>query len=147
MTLTIEQKQAIYEHLLTLDCPDLLAALIAERSDIDITELDTLSQCIRLFDYWVLLPEGSDFWREIYKAALSAEEEFESPTEKDFTDAAVLYFKGEVVTPKGATLAVDDVVGIGFTKLVIPQPVQDGESFSEWWTKVKLWLGKLFYKV
>ena len=66
MKLTIKQKQVIYEHLLTLDCPDLLAALIAERSDTLIRKENTLAECIQIFAWWRNTTETYTFWEHIY---------------------------------------------------------------------------------
>jgi hypothetical protein len=68
MNLTIEQKQKVYEHLLTLDCPDLLAALIAERSNWHPQDNGTNSisyEILHRFD-WMRAPEGYNFWVDMY---------------------------------------------------------------------------------
>jgi hypothetical protein len=76
-----------------------LAALIAERSANDVTEEDTLSECIFMFDAWVMTPEGIEFWGEIYSEVLRMEEDFESPTELDSTPTGVEEAKIEIIPP------------------------------------------------
>lgn len=71
MNLTIEEKQKVYEHLLTLDCPDLLAALIADRTTWHLQDNETNSisyEILHRFD-WISTPEGVNFWRDMYDDA------------------------------------------------------------------------------
>jgi len=78
MKLTIKQKQVIYERLLSLECPDLLAALIAERStrynqSINTTVFDIIGNNFN----WSSTPEesdGSDFWCEMYSELYELED-------------------------------------------------------------------------
>lgn len=64
--LNIKQKQELYDYLLTLDYPDLLAALIAERSDKTRTELQelgiTFNDIVCSAFTWECTEEGHDFW-------------------------------------------------------------------------------------
>lgn len=168
---TNKERQQIYEHLLTLDCPDLLASLIAQRADKNFMEYEasnytSLEEFIANAFLWEESEEGWEFWFEIHECLYtdeydtptvadvieSTEQEmfdktlfgatpeqsrelikamstpdFESPTEADFTkdkkDLAKIY-------------TAYPVKGVGFT--------QEKVSF---WTKVKLFFGKWFYKV
>lgn len=163
MKLTIEQKQAIYEHLLTLDCPDLLAALLASRAkqgDLLTIRGDSLSQYISRFGFWSLTPEGSNFWSEMYKEVLEAEvlaeregkpcndyevevqwdkagvampSEFESPSELDFAPTG------------GETTKIEILVNAPLDTSTCTW-TQDVKALS-FWTKVKLFFGKWNYKV
>ena len=72
--LNIENKQEIYEYLLTIACPDTLAALIAERSEETLAWHEslhdseyplTLSSLISGAFLWDETPEGVEFWWEI----------------------------------------------------------------------------------
>lgn len=133
MILTIKQKQATYEHLLTLDCPDLLAALIAERSKTDIVSTTPLSECIRMFDWWDETPEG-EFWGELFEEVVDLGEDFEFPTEEDFAPQHE-EVKIEIIPPP---LWVRPV-----RAPLTYRPAKE-PSFID---KVKLFFGKLFYKV
>ena len=145
MKLTIKQKQAIYEHLLTLDCPDLLAALIAERSDTLITKINTLAECIQLFAWWRNTTETRTFWEHIYDEVLGMEKGFESPTDRCFTGAPedVVYYKSEplVIAP----VIVVDVANTHSARQLEEHYQESNLKDLSLWTKVKLFFGKLFY--
>jgi len=74
--LTTAQRQEIYERLLTLDCPDLLAALIAERSEVYALEV---FDCAFLYVFiedlfvWRDTPEGFEFWQMMHESVLETE--------------------------------------------------------------------------
>jgi hypothetical protein len=112
---------------------------------------DTLSECIRMFVQWTETPEDTDFWYNLFDEVVEMEEDFESPTELDFAPIGDENAKIEILvgTPpnKLKELFIAPVVDMGLTEMIITQPVRDDESSSEWWTKVKLFFGKLFYKV
>lgn len=78
--LSIEQKQEIYEYLLTIDCPDLLADLVAERSltwheSMHASEYPlTISSFISAAFLWDETPEGVDLWEEITREIEEIEE-------------------------------------------------------------------------
>jgi hypothetical protein len=155
MKLTIEQKQKIYEHLLSLDCPDLLAALIAERSVIKSSITSRKSSIIDNFT-WEHTPEGRDFWETLWKMygeyesvflvgqeyedALqeSLKDDFESPTELDLPKEGSIPPKIEV--------NVEGWDKHWFTKGSIHGSLttKSSPSFVD---RVKLFFGKIFYKV
>lgn len=137
MTLTIKQKQANYKHLLTLDCPDLLAALIAERSVYPITKENILAECICQLEWWDKTLETESFWEHIYDEVVDMGKGLESPADKCFTGAPE-----DVVDYKSEPLVLTPSISTRFTL----EPPQDKKPFSAWW-KVKLFFGKLFYKV
>ena len=74
--LSIEEKQKVYEYLLKKDCPDLLAALIAERSEETVEwhqeiyvdgEPLTIGDVLGGAFFWDASPEGDEFWRTLWK--------------------------------------------------------------------------------
>jgi hypothetical protein len=158
--LTVKQKQVIYEHLLTLDCPDLLAALIAERSTRYSRHLCTTIYDVVFENFaWYSTPEESDgdaFWSKIheelielentvpapqkYEVALqeALEDDFESPTEKDFVSKDKQRL-GEIEIKVDASSFRDDMKNFQaeFSKEIQLSP----------WTKIKLFFGRIFYKV
>ena len=134
MTLTIKQKQANYKHLLTLDCPDLLAALIAERSVYPITKENTLAECIRQFEWWDKTLETESFWEHIYDKVVDMGKGFESPTEDDFAPTSE-EAKIEIIPPPSWVRPVRAPLTY--------RPAKE-PSFID---KVKLWFGKWSYKV
>jgi hypothetical protein len=153
MEITTEQKQEIYEHLLSLECPDLLAALIAKRStcytqDIDKTISDIIGSNFDCID----TPETADFWLYLYEEAQDIEnvveagqeyedalqeslkDDFESPTELDL--------------PKEGSIPPKIEVNVeGFNKQWFTDPVESLQKNPSFFDKVKLFFGKIFYKV
>jgi hypothetical protein len=177
--LTIAQKQAIYEHLLTLDCPDLLAALIAERTEHsaynNVLESSTIDGVIWTAFVWSKSPEGYDFWKEVQDDILELEntvpapqeheDDFESPTEKDFAPKgreANIEIKVEAYRPPQPSEYVEwleeqtkprltvtnykagDMIISDEGVLVCQAVTKTSPSFLD---KVKLFFGKVFYKV
>jgi hypothetical protein len=144
-------RQGIYEYLLTLDCPDLLAALIAKHCvGYPRWSCKTISTVVIDNINWYKSPEKEDFWHEIYEELTelentvvapqehedalqeSLEDGFESPTELDFA------LKGEEAKIEIKT---------NHEPLIIPQPDRDDSLDLSWWNKTKLFFGKVFYKV
>jgi hypothetical protein len=144
-------RQGIYEYLLTLDCPNLFAALIAKRCVSHPRRHDgTISTVVIDNINWYKSPEKEDFWYEIYlevtelentvvapresEDALQGalEDDFESPTELDFA------LKGEEAKIE---------IKVQHEPLIIPQPDRDDSLDLTWWNKTKLFFGKVFYKV
>lgn len=126
---TITERQEIYEHLVSIDCPDLLAALIANRVDkksIDSDYLDKsdLASWIMWSFVWVETPEDFDFWAAMHDSIFM---------EYDFTD-----FDTEYTAPTVAE-AIDST-----TLEMYNRHTQEPLSF---WTRVKLFLGRWIYKV
>jgi len=158
MKITIEQKQAIYEHLLALDCPDLLAALIAERSTYYLRNF-CIASCITNTFTWEHTPEGRDFWETLWKmygeyesvflvgqeyedalqeSLKSLKNDFESPTELDLPKVDSIPTKIEI--------NVEGWDKHWFTKGSIHGSLttKSSPSFVD---RVKLFFGKIFYKV
>lgn len=146
MKLTIEQKQEVYEKLLELGCCDLLAALIAERSDSDVGKFAvhdvTLSNFISGGFFWDDSLEGQEFWHYMYECVEELEEDFlpydtEPDKTKDTINIEVIppvnYSLGDTVQYEGGKL-----VCIGVSSITKP---------LTWFEKVKLFFGRLFYKV
>lgn len=146
--LSIKQKQEIYKYLLKKDCPDLLAALVAERSKFSLQNRicslyydSTLSDFIAGAFSWHESTEGRDFWSILHSQISDIEgvpeEDFESPTEADFApvgdDSAKIEILGDTSSFKEGLKKFQE----GFKQEVQP-------SF---WTKVKLFFGKWNYKV
>ena len=83
--ISIKEKQKIYKYLLKKDCPDLLAALIAERSEetveghqsiSDDGEPLTLGNVLGGAFYWYASPEGDEFWRTLCNEIEGEEEPY-----------------------------------------------------------------------
>jgi hypothetical protein len=151
MTLTIKQKQVIYEHLLTLDCPDLLAALIAERSTRYSRYIGTtISDVINENFVWCLTPEENEeddpeFWWELYLEAV----ELEDTTPAGDQHVAIIADERCGYPEVYENYAPMDIE-IKFDKddlVIIPQAQPDESLELAWWNKAKLFLGKLFYRV
>jgi hypothetical protein len=132
--LTIKQRQEIYEYLLTLNCPDLLAALIAKRAQyyaLYSFSVNSIQGIIENLFAWHNSPEGFEFWQMMHEGALEIDDEvsykddFESPTELDFPVHTSEAVKITIIPPKSNKTPVN-------------------LSFSE---KVKLFFGKWIYKV
>jgi hypothetical protein len=154
--LTTKQKQAIYEHLLTLDCPDLLAALIAERSTrysrhIDTTIYDVIADNFE----WDQTPEesdGSEFWYEIYVEL--AELENTAPTGQEHEDALQKaleesYEPVKIEIKHNSTVTnykVGDMI-ISDKGVLVCQAVTNPSPRTSFFDKVVLFFGRLFYKV
>jgi hypothetical protein len=147
--LTIKQKQAIYEHLLTLNCPDLLAALIAERSTRYSRHIDTTIYNVIADNFtWDTTPEesdGSEFWYEIYEESV----ELENTTSAGDQHVAVTIAERGGFPEVYESYAPMDIE-IRFDKddlVTIPQSQPDESLELAWWNKAKLFLGKLLYRV
>lgn len=134
--LSIEQKQEIYEYLLTFDYPDLLAALIAERSEETLAWHEvmhdgeyplTVSSLISGAFLWDETPEGVDFWGEITReieeieegtvtqAQITPEVEWDytvllSEIEEELTDCNQVPDEAPVV--RGKLLSTEQLIGV-----------------------------------
>lgn len=162
---TNKERQKIYEHLLTLDCPNLLAALVAQRADktfmhCEASEHTSLWELITNAFLWQETKEGWEFWFEVHECLYA--EEYDTPTlpaviestEREMFNKATIIpeddFAPTEITP--AKIEINADVSkfkqeMEKVNLTVPQPTRDGESFKEFWTKVKLFFGKWFYKV
>lgn len=172
---TIKERQEIYEHLLTLDCPDLLAALIAQRADksfvqgmgYNIKDKHSLSRILYKSFIWCHTPEEDSFWVHIYEDCNDfeysiPERRIELPTISDVIESTERemfnctygadYVPDTEVDFTPAKIEINVDVSrfnqeMEKVNLTVPQPTRDGKSFKEFWTKVKLFFGKWFYKV
>lgn len=145
---TIAQRQEIYEHLLTLNCPDLLAALIAKRADIKtiaLPEEKYRGYWLHSFS-WRNSEEGWDFWEVVHGCVYDPEGELlvhlgERTPEEAAVDSdepsnippALLYYTDESL-PSPKTFEV-----------VVPSP-EEVKPLS-FLAKVKLFFGKWYYGV
>lgn len=155
MKLSIKQKQKIYEHLLALDCPDLLAALIAERCSVyyvsDVLHESSLAECVCLFELWNLTPEGYEFWEPIYEE-LTGIVKFTEVGDEIEIDTSKPKISIELIPP--VDYSIDDVVRYEGKELRCTGRSQGGTEaeltpklLKSYWNKVKLFFGKLFYGV
>lgn len=144
--LSIKQKQEIYEYLLKKDCPDLLAALVAERSGLSVQsnfESLTLSDFIMGAFDWEASKEGHDFW-SILRSEISEivegvpEEDFESPTEADFAPVGDDSAKIEILVDVSKFNQEMEKFHKEFIKDIQPLSL---------WTRIKLFFGRWNYKV
>lgn len=139
MKLSIKQKQEIYEHLLTLDCPDLLAALIADRCDTVIkADGGDVHSWVSFGFNWDSVAEGVEFWCHMYDCVW----DFECPEEYegDFSNhggGSALEDYSLPVTPVAVAIESD----------ALNSPYQRAQEPLSLWTRVKLFLGKLSYGV
>lgn len=146
---TIKERQEMYEHLLTLQLPDLLAALIAKRLDKDFIENDFLNAFDKhsaesiVFDGfdWFDTEEGMDFWQGVHDDIESVMYGYE-PDYLGF-DTELNESKPpsniEIIPP---TISLPETLArkvFGY--------VEEQEPKVSFWNKVKLFLGRLFYKV
>lgn len=163
--ITIEQKQELYEHLLTLDCPDLLAAAIAAKSDnlySDLIAETTLSTILRKSFDWKTTKED-DLWVDVYLCF----EDFEKGSYTLNEDG--VYVLPEVVETTDVTdeyqlLKLDPEYRLPLQTLPeapsMQQPldyeIKGGEVFGyvskeepelTFWQRIKFYAGRLFYKV
>lgn len=185
---TTAQRNEIYEHLLTLDCPDLLASLIAQRADknfmkYEASKYTSLVELIADAFIWEETKEGWEFWFEVQECLLYAEE-YDTPTiadviestEKEAFDSAMkaplkIEVQFEDNKPyKDAFSSVDNLPplsdNLSTAELSLRELVRDIKNNKEeprilfsqdlspvsseplsFWTKVKLFFGKWFYKV
>ncbi len=66
-----KQREALYKHLMKLKVPEVLAELIAVRTEL--TSVNERYEWAAGFIFWGLpewaeTPEGKDFWSEVYKS-------------------------------------------------------------------------------
>jgi hypothetical protein len=133
--LTIKERQKIYKHLSGVKCPDLLAALIAKRAQLDTLEIlrdeTTLQEFIPAAFRWSETPEGFEFWQMMQECALEIE-------------CKGLHW-GE--HPSDYDLPVDLEHKLAQDiKVAIENPLDESSELT-WWNKVKLFFGKWVYKV
>jgi hypothetical protein len=152
MKLTIKQKQAIYEQLLSLECPDLLAALIAKRSTYyNRNSFTTISVLVDNFT-WSDTPEPDDFWSEMYnelrelEGAMQDGQEYEDALQESLKDD--FESPTELDLPKEGSIPPEIEINVeGFNKHWFTDPVESLHHKPSFFDKVKLFFGKIFYKV
>lgn len=133
--LSIEEKQKVYEYLLNKDCPDLLAALVAERSEetvewhqsiADDEEPLTIGDVLGGAFYWDASPEGDEFWRTLWK-------EIKGYPEDEEVDDEDTKYKIEVDTSLLLPALAQSQAQVNEASeklLVIPQPEREGLVFK-----------------
>jgi predicted RNA-binding protein associated with RNAse of E/G family len=118
--LTIDQKQHIYEHLLKINCPDLLAALIADRcNSVLIFNTELISDWIDSAVYWDETEEGGEFWYNLYQNVVIIERGYEA-TEFVFNELEIID---------------------------IPKQQKQTKTISDYYITFKLFVANLFYRV
>jgi hypothetical protein len=141
--ITIKQRQEIYEYLLTLNCPDLLAALTAERSQVyalGILDYVFFSLFIEDAFIWSETPEGFEFWRMIHESVL----EIESKGKHWLTHPLDYDLPVDLEHKMSKTIAGATLDAYTSDSKELLKTSAQGLSF---WAKAKLFLGKWVYKV
>ena len=158
---TQAERQKIYEHLLTLQTPDLLASLIAQRADKNFMDYEaskytSLAEFIANAFLWEESEEDWEFWFEIEEYLDT--KEYGTPTVVDVIESTEReMFDSATITPEDDFAPTEITpakieINIEKTPFRIPQPQEYLDFVAErdkvsFWTKVKLFLGKWVYKV
>ena len=158
---TQAERQKIYEHLLTLQTPDLLASLIAQRADKNFMDYEaskytSLAEFIANAFLWEESEEDWEFWFEIEEYLDT--KEYGTPTvvdviestEREMFDSATITpeddFAPTEITPAKIEINVDVSRFNQVMEKCHKKFGKDVQSLS-FWTKVKLFFGGWIYKV
>lgn len=166
---TIAQRNEIYEHLLTLQTPDLLAALIAQRADknfmiYEASNYTSLMELITDAFIWEETKEGWEFWFEIHECLCA--EEYDTPTlsdviestEREMFDSVIKVHDVDFESPtevdfaSNASTKAKIEINVDVSKFNQEMGKFHKEFSKEiqplsFWTRVKLFFGKWGYKV
>ena len=136
LKLTIDKKQKIYDHILTLDCPDLLAALMADRTEKkDSTRIKILSELLSYSFLWDNTEEGFEFWEIIYQEIIRREYARELEISNDFAELIKSLSLLAAAETSGATLVPEETV-----VNPEPEPKNPESLFSRIWKRIKSFL-------
>lgn len=168
---TVKERQEIYEYLLTLQAPYLLAALIAQRADKYYYSggIKLLNEPLPIYIsnnfIWEDTPEGQSFWEEI-EAELSEMTLYRTPTlsdviesteqemfdlvmkvhDADFEFHTEADFTHTEITPAKIEINADVSKFNQEMEKVHNEFYEDVQPLS-FWAKVKLFFGRLSYGV